>query len=232
MPLVDAINIACGFHAGDPAIMAATVSLALKYRVAIGAHPAYPDLQGFGRRSMAMTAQQIQQLICYQVGALDGIVRAQNGRLSHVKPHGALYNDMMADPAIMTAVMQAVANLRADLVLVIQATPQWQAHQALAERLGIVLWFEGFADRGYQDCGLLIPRQQQGALHSACEAIAQGKNMLKTGEVKSHSGKTLNLMIDTLCIHGDGENALEIAGALARYRNKEQHTNGNRLEQE
>lgn len=139
MPFIDCANVACGFHAGDPSIMRKTVSLALKHGVQVGAHPAYQDLQGFGRRSMAYTPQEIQDLLHYQIGALEGICRAQGGRVSYVKPHGAMYNDMMANPAQLRAVIQAVAAY-GDLPLMLLATRDNSAAQALGDEYGVILW--------------------------------------------------------------------------------------------
>ncbi len=129
MPFIDCANIACGFHAGDPSIMRKTVSLALSHGVKIGAHPAYQDLVGFGRRSMAYSAQELQDILHYQIGALDGMCKAQDGRVSYVKPHGAMYNDMMANPAQLRAVIQAVAAYDSSLPLMLMATRDNSAAQ-------------------------------------------------------------------------------------------------------
>ena len=165
MPFIDCANIACGFHAGDPQIMRKTVALALEHDVQIGAHPAYQDLAGFGRRSMAYTAQALQDLLHYQIGALDGICRAQGTRVSYVKPHGALYNDMMANPEQLRAVVRAVAAYDASLPLMLMATRDNSAAQAIGDACGVTLWFEAFADRAYDAAGHLVSRQLPGAVH-------------------------------------------------------------------
>ncbi|WP_166359878.1 5-oxoprolinase subunit PxpA [Pseudomonas akapageensis] len=216
MPFIDCANIACGFHAGDPGIMRKTVGLALAHDVMIGAHPAYPDLAGFGRRSMACTAQEIEDLLHYQVGALDGICRAQGGRVGYVKPHGALYNDMMADAGKLRAVIKAVAAYDRQLPLMLMATRDNSAAQALGDEYGVTLWFEAFADRAYDAAGRLVSRQLPGAVHHAPELIVEQALRLATGRALTASdGSELVLAADTLCVHGD--NASSIA-AVQRIR--------------
>ena len=216
MPFIDCANIACGFHAGDPSIMRQTVSLALSHGVRVGAHPAYQDLQGFGRRSMAYSAQEIQDLLHYQVGALDGICRAQGARVSYVKPHGAMYNDMMANPAQLRAVIQAVAAYDRQLPLMLMATRDNRAAQALGDEYGVTLWFEAFADRAYDSAGLLVSRQLPGAVHHAAEKIIeQALVIARGGELLASDGSPLLLQANTLCVHGD--NASSVA-AVQRIR--------------
>ena len=161
MPYISSANIACGFHAGDPSIMRKTVSLALSHGVQIGAHPAYQDLVGFGRRSMAYAAQELQDILHYQIGALDGICRAQGGRVSYVKPHGAMYNDMMANPAQLRAVLQAVASYDRRLPLMLMATRDNSAAQQMGDEYGVTLWFEAFADRAYDKMQAHLARNMQ-----------------------------------------------------------------------
>ncbi|MCF5142877.1 5-oxoprolinase subunit PxpA [Pseudomonas sp. PA-6-1D] len=215
MPFIDCANVACGFHAGDPSIMRQTVSLALKHGVQIGAHPAYQDLQGFGRRSMAYTPQEIQDLMHYQIGALEGICRAQGTRVSYVKPHGALYNDMMAKPAQLRAVMQAVAAY-GDLPLMLLAKSDNSEAQAMGDEFGLTLWFEAFADRAYDPKGHLVSRQLPGAVHHDADTIVQQALTIFRGQALTASdGSALVLQANTLCVHGD--NASSIA-AVQRIR--------------
>ncbi len=215
MPFIDCANVACGFHAGDPSIMRKTVSLALKHGVQVGAHPAYQDLQGFGRRSMAYSPQEIQDLLLYQIGALDGICRAQGMRVSYVKPHGAMYNDMMVNPAQLRAVIQAVAAY-GDLPLMLLATRDNSAAQALGDEYGVTLWFEAFADRAYDNKGHLVSRQLTGAVHHDAETIIQQALTISRGDALTASdGSPLVLQANTLCVHGD--NASSIA-AVQRIR--------------
>ncbi|RRV08025.1 LamB/YcsF family protein [Pseudomonas sp. v388] len=216
MPFIDCANIACGFHAGDPSVMRKTVALALAHDVMIGAHPAYQDLAGFGRRSMAYGAQELQDLLHYQIGALDGICRAQGGRVRYVKPHGAMYNDMMANPAQLRAVIEAIARYDDQLPLMLLAMRDNSAAQAIAAEFGVQLWFEAFADRGYDSVGRLMPRQSPGAVHHDAEVIIGQALKFARGEaLLASDGSELLLKPDTLCVHGD--NAGSVA-AVQRIR--------------
>ncbi|WP_085585051.1 MULTISPECIES: 5-oxoprolinase subunit PxpA [unclassified Pseudomonas] len=216
MPFIDCANIACGFHAGDPGIMRKTVSLALCHGVKVGAHPAYQDLVGFGRRSMAYSAQELQDILHYQIGALDGICRAQGGRVSYVKPHGAMYNDMMANPAQLRAVIQAVAAYDRALPLMLMATRDNSAAQQLGDEYGVTLWFEAFADRAYDNAGRLVSRQLPGAVHHDPETVVRQALTIARGEsLVASDGSDLLLHADTLCVHGD--NAASVA-AVQRIR--------------
>jgi len=216
MPFIDCANVACGFHAGDPSVMRKTVSLALANDVTIGAHPAYSDLVGFGRRSMACSPQEIHDLLHYQIGALDGICRAQGGRVHYVKPHGAMYNDMMANPVQLRAVIEGIARYDAKLPLMLLAMRDNSAAQAIADEFGVQLWFEAFADRGYDAQGRLMPRQQPNAVHHDPEIIiAQAMTLARGEPLIASDGTALRLTPHTLCVHGD--NASSIA-AVQRIR--------------
>ncbi|MBM1197766.1 5-oxoprolinase subunit PxpA [Pseudomonas weihenstephanensis] len=217
MPFIDCANIACGFHAGDPGIMRKTVALALKHDVQIGAHPAYQDLAGFGRRSMAYTAAELQDLLHYQLGALDGICRAQGTRIGYVKPHGAMYNDMMASPEQLRAVVHAVATYDARLPLMLMATRDNREAQAIGDEYGVTLWFEAFADRAYDNAGRLVSRQLPGAVHHDADTIVRQALTLAAGQsLIASDGSALYLHANTLCVHGD--NASSVA-AVQRIRN-------------
>ncbi|WP_342653383.1 5-oxoprolinase subunit PxpA [Pseudomonas sp. F3-2] len=216
MPYIDCANIACGFHAGDPSVMRKTVALAVAHDVTIGAHPAYPDLVGFGRRSMVCSAQEIQDLLHYQIGALDGVCRAQGTKVSYVKPHGALYNDMMANPAQLRAVVEAIARYNPQMPLMLLAMRDNAAAQAIADEFGVTLWFEAFADRAYDALGRLVSRNLPGAVHHDPETIISQALTLSRGEALIASdGSELLLDAQTLCVHGD--NASSIA-AVQRIR--------------
>ncbi|WP_312996312.1 5-oxoprolinase subunit PxpA [Pseudomonas sp.] len=216
MPFIDCANIACGFHAGDPSIMRKTVALALEQGVQIGAHPAYQDLVGFGRRSMACSAQELQDILHYQIGALDGICKVQGGRVSYVKPHGAMYNDMMANPVQLRAVVQAVAAYDRDLPLMLMATRDNAAAQQIGDEYGVTLWFEAFADRAYDSAGRLVSRQLPGAVHHDPQTIIeQALTIARGGELIASDGSALILRANTLCVHGD--NASSVA-AVQRIR--------------
>ncbi|WP_036550784.1 5-oxoprolinase subunit PxpA [Neptunomonas japonica] len=203
MPHIDQANIACGFHAGDPLVMQKTLQLAKTHGVSIGAHPGYPDLVGFGRRSIKASDAEIQALMLYQISALDGMAASMGLSLAYVKPHGALYNDMMADEAVRKSIMQAVASYHRPIVLMLQGTPDAVKHRAEAAQWGLNLWFEAFADRCYADDGKLLSRTKEGAVHNREKMLAQVIQLANTGTVTSVSGHTLNLHADTLCVHGD-----------------------------
>lgn len=217
MPLVDMANIACGFHASDPITMTRTVILAKQSSTQIGAHPSYPDLIGFGRRSMQCTPLEIIAMVQYQIGALDGICRAHDTRVSYVKPHGALYNDMMRDADILRAVLQAVASYDNSLPLMLLAATDNSKTQSIAAEFGITLLFEAFADRGYDDNGFLLPRTEKGSVyHSKQQIIEQALLLATEGCVISQGGHKLKLDADTLCVHGDNAESVQ---AVQHIRN-------------
>lgn len=204
MPLIDQANIACGYHAGDPQIMRRTVALAAQNGVQIGAHPAYPDLAGFGRRSMACSAQEVEDMLLYQIGALDGICRAEGARVRHVKPHGALYNDMMRQPTLLRAVMSALRLYDPSLPLLLMACGDNSASAALAAELGVTLCFEVFADRAYDAAGMLVARALPGAVHhDTRQVVAQALHFARGEPITASDGSALSLRADTLCMHGD-----------------------------
>ncbi|WP_010484728.1 5-oxoprolinase subunit PxpA [Pseudomonas sp. S9] len=209
MPFIDCANIACGFHASDPSIMRRTVALAVAHQVRIGAHPAYPDLVGFGRRSMACSPQEIEDMLLYQIGALEGICRAEGTQVSYVKPHGAMYNDMMRNPDSLRAVMQAVARYNPELPLMLMSTRDNSASQRLADEIGIKLWFELFPARAYDAAGMLVSRAKPGAVHHQAETIVKQATDLATGTaLTAEDGSSLQLRADTLCVHGDNAGSI------------------------
>ena len=209
MPYIDMANVACGFHAGDPITISKTLNLAKQHDVCVGAHPAYPDLAGFGRRSMAIALPDVAPLLHYQIAALEGMAKCQGLTLRFVKPHGALYNDMMANPELLTAIMQAVADYPSDLQLMIMSTTHHAEHSKQALYIGVPLLFEVFADRAYSDNGLLMPRTQEGALLSEDEMLDQVTNMIHKKTITTHGGQILSLPMDSLCVHGDNPTAIK-----------------------
>lgn len=216
MPFIDCANIACGFHASDPSVMRKTVALAVQHGVRIGAHTAYQDLVGFGRRSMDCTPQEVEDLMLYQIGALEGLCRSQGAHVSYVKPHGALYQDMMRKPATLRAVMSAVAKYDRQLPLMLMSTRDNSAAQAVGDEFGLTLWFEAFADRAYDAAGYLVSRSQPGAVHHDSEVIVAQAITLARGEaLQASDGSALHLAAQTLCVHGD--NASSVA-AVKRIR--------------
>ena len=206
---VTSANIACGFHAGDPGTIHRTVKLALEKGVAVGAHPSLPDLQGFGRRRMNVSAQEAYDLVVYQVGALSGFATACGGKLSHVKAHGALYNMAAKDANLAQAIARAVRDFDARLVLFGLAGSELIR---AGEQAGLRIANEVFADRTYQADGSLTPRSQPDAMvRHADAAIAQVRRMVAEGKVRSQQGSDTVVQADTLCIHGDEPDAVEFA---------------------
>ena len=217
MPYLDQANIACGFHAGDAMVMKKTLLLAKQHNVTVGAHPSYPDLNGFGRHSMNIPAADLIALMQYQIAALTGMAANLGVTVTYVKPHGALYNDMMANGHISSAVMQAIAECHQPLAFMLQATAQADTHRAEAEAFGLELIFEAFADRCYDDNGALLARSKEGAVHSREKMLAQVIQLKNDGSVTTVSGKRLQLHAESLCVHGDnieGVRAIQAIRAL------------------
>jgi UPF0271 protein len=214
MPHIDQANIACGFHGGDPLTIRKTLALAAQHGVAIGAHPAYPDLVGFGRRPMNLSADEIIANLHYQVAALEGMASTQQLELQYVKPHGALYNDMMAKEDVRKAVMQAVASYHRPLALMLQATPEADRHQQEADEFDLPLMFEAFADRCYDDDGRLLSRSKPGAVHDRARMLAQVEQLRRDGAVTTVSGHVIPLQADTLCVHGDNMEGVQAIQAI------------------
>jgi UPF0271 protein len=209
---VTSANIACGFHAGDPATMRRTVAAACARGVALGAHPSLPDLQGFGRREMRVTPDEVYEMVLYQVGALEGFARAQGARLQHVKPHGALYNMAARDAQLARAIAQAVRDYDPSLILFGLAGSQ--LIQAGREA-GILVASEVFADRTYQADGSLTPRGRADSMIEDVErSIAQVLGMVEHGTVHAVDGTQVRVEADTLCLHGDQPTARAFAARL------------------
>lgn len=206
LPLVTSANIACGFHAGDPSVMKKTVDLAVKSGAALGAHPGCPDLVGFGRRKMAVSPADVYAMVVYQVGALAAFAKAAGTRLQHVKPHGAMYNMAAKDPALAEAIAQAIYDVDPEIILFALAGSE---SVKAAEKVGLKVASEVFADRSYQEDGSLTPRTQPGAMITdEDKSIAQVLSMVLKGQVTTLSGKVIPVKADTICVHGDGEKAL------------------------
>jgi UPF0271 protein len=206
---IDSANIACGWHAGDPERMKNLVAAAIHKNIFIGAHPSLPDLIGFGRREMAITPNDAYNFVMYQAGALKAFIDAKNGRLHHVKPHGALYNQAAKDLELAKAIAIAVKDLGGDIILYGLAGSCFVEAARLA---GVTLWQEVFADRRYTSQGYLVSRSEPRALiEDEDEAARQALQMATSGEVLSIDQKLVKLQADTLCIHGDGPSALDFA---------------------
>ncbi len=212
IPLASSANIACGFHAGDPSTIRATVALAVECGVAIGAHPSLPDLQGFGRREMKISPQECYDLVLYQAGAVEAFARAAGTRLHHVKAHGALYNMAAKDAGLADAIVRAVKDLGSGVMLYALAG---SAMIDAAARHGVRAVAEVFADRSYQPDGTLTPRSLPGAIITdESVAVAQALLMVEQGKVRSLSGAEIPVDVGTICLHGDQPDAVRFAKAL------------------
>jgi UPF0271 protein len=219
MPFIDQANIACGFHAGDPVVIKKTLLAAKRNNVMVGAHPSYPDISGFGRRSMKIPPVELIALLQYQIAALTGMASNLGIEVKYVKPHGALYNDMMADGHIRSAVMEAIAECHQPLAFMLQATPEAETHREEAKAFDLELLFEAFADRCYDDNGALLSRTKEGAVHSREKMLQQVMQLQQHGTVTTVSGHSLALQADSLCVHGDnlaGVQAIEEIRQLIR----------------
>ncbi|MCU6711227.1 5-oxoprolinase subunit PxpA [Paenibacillus sp. J5C_2022] len=219
MGLITSANIACGFHAGDPGIMRASVRSAMKRNVAIGAHPGLPDREGFGRREMAITPKEAYDMIVYQIGALRAFAESEGGFLSHVKPHGALYNMAAKENALAEAIAEAVYKVDGSLLLF---GLSGSALIRAGERLGLRTANEVFADRSYESDGSLTPRSIEGAVLASEEAVArQAVMMVKEGKVATRQGSVITLKADTICVHGDTPGAADHVLALRESLERE-----------
>ncbi len=224
MPHIDMANIACGFHAGSPAIMARTIALAKQYQVKIGAHPAYPDIPGFGRRSMVFTHNEIRAILLYQIGAMNSLCQASGTRMSYVKPHGALYNDMQKQPELFESVVSSIAEFNVShssqlqLVTLAQLEQGWQ--QQLAQKYDVELLFEAFADRRYEANGQLRSRSHRDAvLTTRAEILEQSKRIAQGQAIKAVDGSEIIIIADTLCVHGDNPESIATVAAIREALN-------------
>lgn len=206
---ITSANIACGFHAGDPSVMRETVKLALKNNVQIGAHPGLPDLNGFGRREMNISPQEAYDIVVYQIGALQGFLTTKKVKMQHVKPHGALYNMAAVQENIAQAIAQAVYDVSPELILYGLASSELTL---AGERIGLKTVHEVFADRTYQQDGTLTSRHEPNALITdEPKAVAQIIEMVKEGTVTSVQNTKISLKAHSICVHGDGEHAVQFA---------------------
>lgn len=220
MPFISSANIACGYHAGDADTMKHTVDLALEHGVAIGAHPGYADRENFGRTNMNLPIAEVHKLVTDQIADLNEIVVSCGGRLSHVKPHGALYNQAAGDTRLATAIAEAVRDFDDSLILYGLAN---SLSISTAMSLGLKTANEVFADRTYQSDGSLTPRGEPNALIAdEATAVEQVLDMIKYGRVRSAEAIMIPIVADTVCIHGDGEHAVDFARAI----NSELRRNG------
>ena len=204
---ISSANIACGYHAGDPLVLDKTVAAAKAAGIAIGAHPGYPDLIGFGRRNMTCSPAEVKAYVKYQLGALMAFAAAHGMKMQHCKPHGALYNMAGKDAALARAIAEAIAEVDSSIILLALAGSQMIK---AGEEAGLRVASEVFADRAYQADGSLVPRKQPGAvIHDTDEAIARTIRMVKEGKVTAITGEDVPLKADSICVHGDNPSAVE-----------------------
>lgn len=215
MPFITSANVACGFHAGDPMVMAETVELAKENRVAVGAHPGFPDLMGFGRRDMGLSKGEVTNMMLYQVGALEAFTHAADVAMQHVKPHGALYNVAAKNEAYMEAMIKAVSAWESKLVLFTLAGSKMAG---MAEDAGLRVAHEVFADRAYNADGSLVSRSVNRAVIEDSRFVAERVvSMVKDRSVKAIDGKTVRFdKVHTVCVHGDTMNAVELAKSVKK----------------
>ena len=212
LPFVTSANIACGAHAGDPGVMRRTLRHAAQHGVACGAHPGFADLAGFGRREIPVSPSEATDLVLWQIGALDAIARSEGVRLRHVKAHGALYNMAARDMALAEALAEAVASFDTALIFFgLAGSGMLDA----GRRAGLTVAAEGFADRAYEPDGSLTPRAAAGAvIHDVDEVVARAVRMARESRVVARDGSTIELRVDTICVHGDTPGAAVLARAL------------------
>lgn len=219
MPHITSANIACGFHAGDPMTIAQTISLAKKYKVAIGAHPGFPDLMGFGRREMRLSDEEIKNYIIYQVSALQGFAKTMGLNVQHVKPHGALYNMALTNEGLSQAIARAVKAINDKLIVF---APPDTFLAKIAIKNGLRVAFEFFADRAYNPDGTLLSRKHSNAIiHEPSKVIQRTFKVIEDGTVLAANGEIVQLgKVHTICVHGDTPNAAELVKILRRELTK------------
>jgi UPF0271 protein len=222
---VTSANIACGFHAGDPNVMHKTVKMALLNNVALGAHPGLQDLIGFGRRNIKISPEEAYNMVVYQIGALYGFIKAEGGKMQHVKPHGALYNMAAKDSELARAIAEAVYKVEPELILFGLAGSELIIQ---GEKIGMKTASEVFADRTYQIDGSLTPRSHSDAMVTdRDQAVVRVERMIKEGLVMCQQGTDIKIKADTICVHGDGEQALAFTRKIKEHLKKSNIIIGN-----
>lgn len=217
---VSSANVACGWHAGDAVVMEKTVAMAGEFNTAVGAHPGFPDLVGFGRRNMAVTPEEAKAYVKYQLGALMAFTQSRGIRLQHVKPHGAMYNMAAVDEKLALAMCEAVYEIDKDIIFMGLAGSKMIT---AAEKIGLRAASEVFADRAYNDDGTLVSRKLPGAVIKDKDlAISRVIRMVKEGKVESINGKDIAIKADSICVHGDNPKALEFVKNIRQALEKEQ----------
>ncbi len=214
IPLISSANVACGFHASDPKVMLETVKLIKKSGVGLGAHPGFPDKEGFGRRYMDCTNEEIYSMVLYQLSALDGIARTVGVEMNHVKPHGALYNATFTDENLARVIAQAVKDFNPNLKLM--GLSENNLVKA-GEEIGLKVVHEVFLDRAYESDGTLVSRRKKGAMITDSKlAVERGIRMITEGKVETIDGQDIDIKADSICVHGDGEKALQFVKEIKK----------------
>lgn len=214
IPLISSANIACGWHAGDSVVMAKTVKTAAEAGIAIGAHPGFPDLMGFGRRNMTVSPDELKTYIVYQVGALNAFCKAEDVKMQHVKPHGAMYNMAAKDEKLADAICRGIVEIDDSLILM---GLSGSVMARSAEKFGLRFASEVFADRAYEEDGSLVARSKPGSVITDENlAVARVVEMIKCGTVESVSGKKIKIQADSICVHGDNVHALEFVKKIRK----------------
>ena len=212
---ITSANIACAWHAGDPAVMNHTVAMAVEHGVGVGAHPGYPDLLGFGRRNMDCTMEELRNYVIYQVGALQAFCSAHGTRLQHVKPHGALYLTAVENEDVARAVAEAIVRVNPDLLYVALAGAKGKLMTRIGQEVGLKVVYEAFPDRAYSPEGTLVSRRQPGAVIKDPQAVAErALQMVQEGVVIAADGSTISLEAQTLCVHGDNPKAVDLVRSI------------------
>ncbi len=212
---ITSANVACGFHAGDPLVLDKTVTLAVEHNVAVGAHPGYPDLQGFGRRNMDCTLEEIRNYVVYQIGAIQAFCAVHGTRLQHVKPHGNLYNTAAVNEDIARVIAEAIASVDSELIYVALSSTKKDFMNKIAREVGLKVVYEAFPDRAYTSDGTLLSRRLPGAVVRDARVVAERALMMaKEGKVIAVDGTPIELDIQTLCVHGDTPMAVELVRAI------------------
>jgi len=215
MRYITSANVACGWHAGDPMVMDKTVKLAKKLGIAVGAHPGYPDLMGFGRRHIDCTEEELKSYVTYQVGALDAFCQVHGQKLTHVKPHGKLYLDCLDRESQSRAIAEAVCRYNSKLIYVAFAGRRGQVMRRVAQEVGLKVAFEAFPDRAYTADGVLVPRSTPGAVVQDPEEVAErALRIAQEQKMISVDGTLVDLEAQTLCVHGDTPTALELVRSI------------------
>lgn len=220
IPLISSANVACGYHASDPVVMQKTIAMTKKFGTAVGAHPGFPDLMGFGRRNLSVSPAEAKAYTLYQLGALDAFCRTQGVKLQHVKPHGALYNMAAKDYELARGICEAIYEFDKDLIVL--ALSGGELVRA-GKDIGLRTALEFFSDRAYEEDGTLVNRRKEGAvITDEDEAIARVVRMIKENKLTAITGKDISIKADSVCVHGDGVKALQFVKKIREKLTEEQ----------